>query len=149
MQQPDEPVVSLEDQLAGEENRIREFLADVFAQPCDLVDTVGAEPEISRGCHVVAVAEINEELQCCVCFLTHLFDCATTAVGMRVHGARIDEIEILEVVGEHLVDRVDRIPVLAIVIVNVMISGRLTASCLPPRLPERRKSAIITAASPG
>ncbi|MBC7574420.1 MAG: hypothetical protein H7244_08800 [Herminiimonas sp.] len=149
MQQPDEPVVLLENQFSGEENRVRKFLADVFAQPRDPVYDVGAEPEISRGCHVVAVAKINEELQCCVCFLTHLFDCATTAVGMRVHGARIDEHEILEVVGEHLVDLVDRIPGLAMVIANVMISGRLTASCLPPRLPEWRKSAIISAALPG
>ena len=54
LEQPGEEVFLVHDQLAREEDRVGEFLADSFAQGVELFDGVGAESEIGLGRETVA-----------------------------------------------------------------------------------------------
>ena len=101
MQQASQPIVRFENQFAGKENRVRVFLADLFAQLDDLADDIRAEAEIGSRRHAVALAEIDEILECRFRFRTHVFYRALATVSMRVNGTRIHENEILKVAGEH------------------------------------------------
>ena len=69
--------------------------------PGHLVHRIGAEADVRRRRHAVALAEIDEVLERRVRFLAHLLERAFAAVGVRIDRARVHEHEILEVAGEH------------------------------------------------
>jgi len=82
VQQTDKPIVLLEDQLAGEKDRIRKLLADRVTLARHFLNRVSPETQIRGGRHAVAAAEINKELQRGIGFGPHLLDRALAAIRM-------------------------------------------------------------------
>ena len=104
VQQTNEPFVRLEDQFAGEKNRIRISPADVFTLMGDFINDIRAKAQRRSRRHAMAMTKIDEKFQGGIGFGPHQFDCPFTTVGMRIDGACINKNEVLEMSGEHALD---------------------------------------------
>ena len=134
-----------EDQLAGEEDRLREFLLHPGAQLDEALDRVGAEGEIGLRRQAVGVAEVDEELQRHVRLQLHRLHRLGAAVAVRIDGARVDEHEIAEMLREHALHPQQRVQPAAARGADHEHRGRRLPDRSPAAWPPSRRARCRTA----
>src|SRR5262249_8022155 len=105
----DIPVIVLENKLAGEEDAVREILANLLGKGRQLLDRIDAEGNIGFRCEAAVVTEVYEVSKCLLRLAPHLLEFLGAAVTLGINRPSIHEDEIAKMVREFAPDPVQSV----------------------------------------